>query len=209
LYGPHPEGQVVGFGLSHLEGDSHRFRKESGIHSPFVLYSGRIESAKNVPQLVQNFVEYKRRRKSSLKLVLMGHGPEPIPKHSDVIRLGFKHGQAKADVYAAAAVLCQPSVNESFSIVVMESWLCGVPVLVHADCAVTWEHVVRSNGGLYFRDYDEFEAALDLMLGDESFRRRLCENGMRYARAQYNWYVVLQRFQDALEYWDARRGASE
>lgn len=209
LYGPHRGGQVVGFGLPTLEGDRHRFQEQSGVHAPSILYSGRIESAKNVPLLVQNFMEYKRRRKNSLKLVLMGRGPEPIPKHPDIISLGFKQGQAKMDVYAGATLLCQPSVNESFSIVMMESWLCGVPVLVHADCAVARNHVIRSNGGLYFRDYDEFEAVLDLMLADESLRRRLGENGLRYVRTEYNWPAVLQRFESALESWDALRGCSD
>ena len=54
---------------------------------------------------------------------------------------------------AAASLLCQPSHNESFSLVIMESWLCGRPVLVSSQCAVTKDFAKRSNGGLYFKDY--------------------------------------------------------
>lgn len=201
LYGPHRGAQIVGVGFSPFQADGARFRERSGIREPFILYSGRLEGAKNVPLLIDFFLRYKKQRGGSLKLVLMGHGPEAIPRHVDIVNLGFRQGQEKLDVYAAATLLCQPSVNESLSIVMMESWLCRVPVLVHADCAVTRYHVAQSNGGLYFRDYDEFEAVLDLLLNDESLRRQLGENGYRYVRTQYNWDVVLGRFEAALECW--------
>ena len=51
--------------------------------------------------------------------------------------LGFVDIQDKYDITAAATLLCQPSKNESFSIVIMESSLCGRPVLVHEACEVT------------------------------------------------------------------------
>ena len=44
---------------------------------------------------------------------------------------------------AAASLLCQPSHNESFSLVIMESWLCGRPVLVSSQCAVTKDFAKR------------------------------------------------------------------
>lgn len=202
LYGAHPGAHIVGVGFSSFQADGARFRERSGIREQFILYSGRLEGAKNVPLLIQYFLEYKRQRGGALKLVLIGQGPEPIPRHSDIVRLGFWQGQEKLDVYAAATLLCQPSVNESLSIVMMESWLCGVPVLVHADCAVTRYHVTQSNGGLYFRDYDEFKAVLDLLLNDESLRRKLGDNGKRYVQTEYNWDVVLKRFEMALECWN-------
>ena len=205
LYGAHPGSQVVGFGFSPIEPNGARFREQSGIREPFILYSGRMEGAKNVPLLIQNFIAYKRRRRKALKLVLMGSGPEEIPKHPDIVRLGFKQRQEKLDVYAAAALLCQPSVNESFSIVIMESWQCGVPILAHANCEVTRYHVVQSNGVLYFRDYEEFESILDLLLGDESLRQRLGANGKKYVETQYNWESMLRRFQAALESWKEPR----
>jgi len=205
LYGPHAGGQIVGFGLSSFHTDGECFRKQYNLDSPFILYSGRLESAKNVPLLIQYFLEYRRRHDGPLKLVLMGRGPESIPPHRDIVTVGFKQGQEKLDAYAAATLLCQPSVNESFSIVIMESWLSGVPVVVHADCEVTRYHVVRSNGGLYFRSFDEFEAVLSLLLNDEQLRRQLSVNGEHYVHAEYGWDTVLQRFESALERWSALR----
>jgi glycosyltransferase involved in cell wall biosynthesis len=84
-------------------------------------------------------------------------------------------------------------VNESFSRVIMESWLNEVPVLVHADCAVTVGHCRRSGGGLWFRGYLEFAEAADLLAGDEGLRRRLGEAGRRYVLAECSWDVVCER----------------
>ena len=202
LYGAHAGGTIVGFGMADHTGDAERFRNAHNLHEPFVLYSGRLEGAKNVPMLIQHFLAYKERHPSPLKLVLMGQGPEQIPAHRDIVAVGFRQGQEKLDAYTAAMLLCQPSVNESFSIVIMESWLSNVPVLVHSDCEVTQYHAVRSNGGLYFRTYQEFEDILDLLLREEALRQQLARNGRAYVRTEYSWERVLGRFAAALDLWD-------
>ena len=106
---------------------------------------------------------------------------------------------AKAAAYAAAAVVCQPSVNESFSIVLMEAWLAGTPVLVHARCSVTTHHVFRAGGGLAFEDFYEFAEALDLLLEDGERRRRLGSQGRAYVETVYSWPAVTARLRETLE----------
>lgn len=58
----------------------------------------------------------------------------------------------------------QPSKNESFSFVIMESWLCRRPVLVHEGCAVTKNFVSCCNGGLYFGNYYDFQETVKYIL---------------------------------------------
>jgi glycosyltransferase involved in cell wall biosynthesis len=206
LYGVHPGGQIIGeiVSVAMPSPNGEQFRKQYNLREPFILYAGRLERGKNIALLVEYFLKYKRQRGGATKLALIGWGPEKIPRHSDIISLGLVNEQAKWDAYAAATLLCQPSLNESFSIVMMEAWLSGAPVLVHADCDVTRFSVVQSNGGLYFRDYDEFEAALDVLLTDDQLRRRMGENGKRYVQAEYSADAVLERFETALQHWSAR-----
>ena len=78
--------------------------------------------------------------------------------------LGFVSEADKLAAMAGSLAFCQPSVNESFSIVLMETWLAGRPVLVHGNCAVTRHHVETSGGGLWFDDYFSFEECLDWFL---------------------------------------------
>ena len=78
--------------------------------------------------------------------------------------LGRIDRRALFDAYAAALVLCQPSVYESFSYVLMEAWVAGTPGLVYEPCAVTTDFVRQANGGFYFADYFEFEACVNVLL---------------------------------------------
>lgn len=177
-----------------------RFREKYGIKTDFILYAGRKEAGKNVPLLIDFFARYKKHRKNELKLVLIGSGTIEIPSESrnDIIDLGFVPLQDKYDAYAAATFLCQPSLNESFSIVIMESWLCKSPVLVHGNCAVTKDHCIKCNGGLYFNDYYEFEGCLDFYLGNPAIRKIMAENGMSYVIDNFSWDKIVEKYIDFL-----------
>jgi glycosyltransferase involved in cell wall biosynthesis len=196
-----PRMKVIGLGIEEEPGDPAFAERVYRVRAPFMLYSGQLEQGKNVPLLMDYFLRYKERGLSDLKLVLMGTGPEPVPGHPDLIPLGFIPEDDKRHVFAAATLLCQPSVRESFSLVIMESWLQGVPVLVHRDCGVTKHHCLASNGGLYFADYDEFEACLDLLLDSPSLRATMGQNGRRYVVSNFNWDVVADRLEEALQSW--------
>jgi glycosyltransferase involved in cell wall biosynthesis len=196
-----PGARVVGFGLEDFCGDGGRFRRQFGISEPFILYSGRLDSMKNVLELTSYFTAYKNRHPGPLKLVLRGEGPLAVPAHPDIVSIGFQSERDKLDAYAAATLLCQPSRLESFSIVIMESWLAGVPVLVHGDCEVTRHHVVRSNGGLYYSGFDEFAGALDWLLEHADRRERMGRLGRAYVLQEYNWPTVLARFRRAVASW--------
>jgi len=196
-----PGSCVVGEGIDDYQANPNRFRKRFGLSDPFVLFSGRLSSSKNLLELTSFFAEYKRLRPGLLKLVLMGRGSLSIPSHPDVISIGFQSERDKRDVFAAATILCQPSLLESFSIVIMESWLAGVPVIVHGGCEVTRYHVLRNNGGLYYEDFDEFVGALDWLMEHPVERRRMGQLGRAYVLKEYNWDTVLDRFRDALKLW--------
>jgi glycosyltransferase involved in cell wall biosynthesis len=61
--------------------------------------------------------------------------------------------------------------------------------------AVLVEHCVRSNGGLYYANRDEFVECLKLLLGDDALRTALGRNGRDYIRRSYRWDVVLGKYE--------------
>jgi len=199
LYGglPHTPSLVLGVGLDTEVGmDPDGFRKKYEIRDPFILYVGRRDSTKNVPFLVDCFAQYKRDWKNNLKLVSIGSGEVPIPDEikNDVYDLGYVPEEDKLNAYGAAELLCQPSRMESFSIVIMESWLAGRPVLVHADCPVTREHVTESRGGFWFRTYPEFAESVNRILKQPAEADWLAQNGKQYVLENYTWDRVTDRF---------------
>ena len=195
---------VLGEGIdTGWSADPGRFRRKHGLEGPFLLYAGRKDAGKNTPLLVRYFLRYLADRGGAggLKLVLIGPVPAAIPvgAREVAIDLGFVDLQEKYDAYAAAAVFVQPSLNESFSIVIMEAWLAGTPVLVHSGCAVTRGHVEASGGGLHFRDYPHFAECLDLLLARPDIRRRMAAAGRRYVQDSYTWPQVTERYLRLLE----------
>jgi len=192
---------IVGGGIEIPVVNTQRFRRKWKIRDPFLLYAGRLTAAKNVDTLIAYFIRYKQKHPGPLKLVLMGEGDLPLPRHSDILSIGFQSEEDKHDVYAAATALLQPSLMESFSIVIMESWAVGVPVLVHGDCEVTRHHVTHSNGGLYYTNFAEFTGVLDWLLTHPTERAAMGQLGRSYVLQKYNWAAVLARFREAVALW--------
>lgn len=197
-----PFTAVLGYGFPDqpLHGDPDRFRKRTGIDTPFLLYSGRLETAKKVPLLIEWFVAYKRDRpESSLILALAGQGDIALPDRADIVKLGMiVDRQELADVYAASLALCQLSLNESFSIVMMEAWQQRRPVIVHADCAVTREHVERSGGGYACHDAASFITAIDTLLEHPEVATMLGERGYTYVQNHFTWSILIDNFVNTL-----------
>ncbi|MDW8064562.1 MAG: glycosyltransferase family 4 protein [Anaerolineae bacterium] len=170
---------------------------------PFLLYAGRLEEGKNV-QLLYSYMQQYHSERGRVRLVVIGGGPVRPPQHPAFVYLGFVPEEEKAALHRSALALCQPSLQESFSLAIMESWLAGRPVLVHEDCPVTRGHVQRSKGGLWFRTYEEFAGAINWFLEHPDLAARMGENGRRYVLANYTWGSVLDRFERIVRAWRER-----
>ncbi|MGE0171714.1 MAG: glycosyltransferase family 4 protein [Oligoflexales bacterium] len=175
-------------------GDAARFREKYSIQDDFIIYSGRKIKGKHLPMLVDFF---ERARQSpqfaKLKLVLMGKGELDYSQKEGVVDLGFIPVQDKHDAFAAAKVLCQPSQNESFSIVMMESWLQQTPCLVNAKCDVTVDHCKDSGGGLWFENFDSFTNNLNSVIENEQRRREMGKKGREYVLNNYAPPIITER----------------
>ncbi|NCD02751.1 MAG: glycosyltransferase family 1 protein [Clostridia bacterium] len=191
-----------GLGLdTSLTCDGERFRAKFDIQEPFILYAGRKDVGKNIYTLIRYFQEYKKRNKGDLKLVLIGGGEVNIPQslQGEVYDLGFVSIQDKYDAYGAALTLCQPSKHESFSFVIMESWLCKRPVMVHEGCDVTKHFAVASQGGFYFNNYFEFEGQVNYYLEHLETADAMGENGRKFVLENFDWDIVTRKYREFFE----------
>jgi glycosyltransferase involved in cell wall biosynthesis len=199
-------GQVLGNGV-----DATRLAEIAAVPAPdlfrheprlspqdeYIIFVGRIDPSKGCDQLFEYFLRYKRESGSAIKLVLVGKPTLPIPDHPDIVPLGFISEPPYAWM-AQARALILPSVFESLSLVVLESMGLGVPVLVNGRCDVVRGHCRRGNGGLYYYSYEEFAAALSLLLRRPELRAQLGLQGQAYVQQNYAWEVVEGRFVDWL-----------
>lgn len=193
---------VAGISISPpTDASAERFRATYGIEGDFLLYAGRIDHSKNVPELLDFFEKYRadHSEDAPLKLVLMGRASMELPRHPDIVHLGFVPEADKFDAMRAAALVMMPSIYESLSIVTLEAWAAGTPVLANGRCEVVKHLCKQSNAGLYYHNYEEFVTALDTLRGAPALRAALGEQGRRFVRREYDDAVVLERYTVLLE----------
>ncbi len=191
----HMPGLVIGVGVDKPESVSaDDFRDKYGIEGPFIVYAGRIDESKGCLELLTFFTAYHKAVDPDIKLVLVGTQVMEIPEHPNIIATGFIPEADKHNALAAAEVTVMPSKYESLSIVTLESWLVGTPVLATAESEVVKGHCKKSNGGLYYLGYEEFASCLKMLLNDETLRTTLAANGKRYVEENYTWDVVEDKY---------------
>lgn len=191
---------VVGSGINVPSGwEAVDARARFGLPERYVLYVGRIDRNKGVDRL---FADYRRLRgewPEAPPLVLVGRPALEIPDHPAIRHLGFVSEEEKFALLAACDVLVMPSRYESLSVIVLEAWAMGRPVLVNSSCRVLEGQCVRSGGGLFYRGYAEFAPVLRRLGEDEGLRNALGAAGRAYVRREYDWDVVEARTSRFLE----------
>ena len=160
---------------------------------PYLLCLGRVDDGKGVRLLFEWFAAYKRSRPGPLALVFAGPVVHDLPAHPDVLVTGMVDEPVKWGLLRGARALVNPSANESFSLVVLEAWMAGIPAVVNGRCPATREHCERSGGGLWFEGYAQFETIVD-RLADAELRTTLAARGAAYVERTYHWPSLAERY---------------
>jgi glycosyltransferase involved in cell wall biosynthesis len=192
-------GVVVGVGSDVPQNPQPgRFRQKYHVRGPFAIYVGRIDQNKGCKELFEFFQEYLKEASGRLSLVLVGNTLLPIPDHPRIRHLGFLDDSDKFDAMAAADVLMMPSYFESLSMVALEAWALGKPVLANAKCEVLKGQCIRSNAGLYYDRYSEFAETLHAIEHNRWLSGSLGRNGRQYFQNNYDWQVIERKYLDML-----------
>jgi glycosyltransferase involved in cell wall biosynthesis len=190
-------GVVVGVGSEVPERtDPARFRRKYRIDRPFAIYIGRIDENKGCGELFSHFQRYAAAFPRGLDLVLIGSAIIDVPRHPRIRHLGFLDDRDKFDALAAADLLIMPSYYESLSMVALEAWALGRPVLANGRCDVLRGQCIRSNAGLYYESYEEFVEALYSLESNGPLNARLGRNGREFFRQHYTWPVIERKYLD-------------
>jgi glycosyltransferase involved in cell wall biosynthesis len=193
-------GVVVGIGSDVPRNPQpNRFRQKYDIHGPFAVYVGRIDQNKGCKELFEYFEGYCREMPGKMTLVLIGHSLLPVPDHRRIRHLGFLDDTDKFDGMAAAELLIMPSYYESLSMVALEAWALGRPVLANGKCDVLKGQCIRSNAGLYYESYPEFVATLHALERNRWLTESLGKSGRQFFREHYDWPVIERKYLGVLE----------
>ena len=177
----------------HLAHRGTTFRRRHRLHGPIVLYGGRIDPGKGCEELIEYFSAYVNGG-GDASLVLMGVKLMPLPEEPFIRFAGRLSDQERTQALEAATVVVVPSPYESLSLLALEAFAVGTPVLANARSEVLVDHCQKSNAGLYYADRDEFNECLRLLVADQRLRASMGANGREYIRNNYRWDVILAKY---------------
>jgi glycosyltransferase involved in cell wall biosynthesis len=191
-----------GVNLHQFEGwlapDGVKGRYGIGSMDPMVLFCGRMVYQK-APDLLVEAIPYVLRFHPHAKFVFAGDGEmRPYVERrvhdlgvSHATRLvGFKSGWELVDLYKACDVVCVPSRNEPFGIVVLEAWSAGKPVIATKNGGPD-EYVWHEVNGLKIHPHPESIAwGVGTLFTNFEWARWMGGNGRTAVETVFNWDTV-------------------
>jgi glycosyltransferase involved in cell wall biosynthesis len=191
--------RVVGVGMDPAPMvETAEFRRRYGLERPYVLYAGRITTAKGTDTLLEQFGAYRRRDPDGLDLVLIGATEEFQPEGAGVRYLGFLAPEDKNAAFAAAEAIAVPSLYESLSIVALEAWRWGRPVLADRRSEVLAGLIRRSRGGWTYAGAEQLTAVLTGLGREPGLAAERGRAGRRFVERYYNWEVIDRKYREAI-----------
>ena len=170
-----------------------RFRRRHRLYGNMALYGGRIDPGKGCEELFEYFTAY-REQGGDASLALMGVKLMAIPEVPYVRFAGQLSDDERAEALEAATVIVVPSPFESLSLLALESFAVGTPILANGRSDVLVDHCRLSNAGLYYETRDEFVEGLNLLMTDARLRALMGRNGREYIQQHYRWDVILSKY---------------
>lgn len=212
LYGTAPEKLSVVYNGANqlyrpLSSDERIFFKNKYAGgTEYFVFTGALHPRKNILNLLQAFTIFKKKQRSSMKLLIVGRyawKSEPIrelienhPFKEDVVHYNYMQVDELCNVIGAAYALTFVSLFEGFGIPVLEALQCNVPVIVSDNTSLP---EVAGNAGLYTDpgDIEDIAAKMCMLYKDEHLRDQLIANCPIQA-AKFSWDKSAVDFYDCI-----------
>ncbi|MEV1286210.1 glycosyltransferase family 4 protein [Micromonospora sp. NPDC049679] len=190
-------------------------RARFAADGPLIGFAGRLVYEKGVQHLV-HAVPHLRDRHPGLRVVIAGDGPYRPELQEEARRLkldgtlafaGFMTESQLPAVLAATDATVVPSLYEPFGMVALEAAAAGAPLAVAATGGLA-EIVEPGVTGVTFPHSDPaaLAAAVDVLLDDEMFARRVARQARTMVAERYGWSTIAAR--TAATYATAQREAA-
>ena len=179
------------------------------LAKPYFITVGRLESKKNIVNLVRAFTLFKQRAGAgdpyALVLVGMpGFGYEEIKKEivrstaRDLIfELGYVPESDLPALLNAADALIHPSWYEGFGIPPIQAMACGCPVI--SSSAGSLPEIIGDGNALFFPPHDANALANEMatLIQDRHFTEQLRTRGIEHS-ASFTWARTAKQTRDIL-----------
>lgn len=161
----------------------------------YFVFAGALHPRKNILNLLKAFIQFKKRQRTDMKLVMVGRFAwkyeevlalkEKMPFKDDVVWTGYKDVNDLSEIMGAAYALAYPSLFEGFGIPILEALKCNVPVII-SDTSSMPE--VAGGAGLLVdpNNVEDIANKMEQLYKDEQLRARLIKNAPAQVD-RYSW----------------------
>ena len=166
--------------------------------SPYYIFISTILRRKNLANLLIAFDQFKKRKASDMKLVVVGarvwwqdelkEAYDQMDHKQDVIFVGRADVTTLSRLLSAAKALVYPSFFEGFGIPIVEAFHAEVPVIT-SNCTSMPE--IAGNAALLVDPHDpaSISLALEQILDNPNLGEQLIAKG-RLQREKFNWDIT-------------------
>lgn len=183
--------------------DDTGIRKRLGLGgSSFILFLGRLNPIKGPDILLDAFLEISEKIPH---VHLVFAGPDGGLKESLVRKTkktaaskkvhfaGYVGGDDKSSLYHAADIVVIPSRQEAMSIVVLESGICGTPVIMTDVCG--FPQMSEEGAAIEVKaDVNDISGAIVELVGDEQKRSQMGKAAKEFVVNRYTWRAVAKQY---------------
>ncbi len=169
-----------------------------GPMDPMVLFAGRIVYQKG-PDLLVDAIPYILNYYPNAKFIFAGDGEMRWSIEDQAKRKGINHalrfpgftsGWRLTDLFKASDLVCIPSRNEPFGIVLLEAWSAGKPVVATSSGGpgeIVWHEV---NGLKVYPNPESIAWGIGTCFSDFEYGRWMGRNGRVAAETVFSWDVI-------------------
>ncbi|QOY62387.1 glycosyltransferase [Lysobacter sp. H21R4] len=184
-----------------------------GIHDRYVMYSGAMESRKNLERLLEAFSLLPAALRADHHLVIAGNVSDThqeqlsrAARHLGIadrlVLTGYISDDELITLYSACSLYVFPSLHEGFGLPALEAMACGAPTIGSGTTSVP-EVIGRDDALFDPTDSVAISTIIHRALVDDDFNRTLREHAPVQA-AKFSWTESARRAIQALEEVHAR-----
>ena len=199
-----PNGIVLGKMRHGL--DAGRVKEKYGIHplAPLVLFCGRMSIQKG-PDLLVEAVPRILRNRPDARFIFMGEGGmrgecERRARElgvADACRfLGYTSSSDKEELVNACDLMCVPSRNEPFGVVVLEAWDACKPVVATEAVSIIKNF---EDGLLAYVQPESIAWCINRLLSNPEEMKKLALAGCSRIDAEFSWERIAKRTEEVYE----------
>ena len=194
-------GIVSGKIRRNVDSRSVKRRYHIGPDASMVLFCGRM-SYQKAPDLLVEAIPLILKNHKEVKFVFAGEGDmmnacEYLAKRLKVNEacrfLGYITSQAKEALMNACDLLCVPSRNEPFGMVVLEAWDAGKPVVATEAVSIINNF---EDGLLAYIQPESIAWCINRLLENREEMEKIANAGHKRIKAEFSWDKISERTED-------------